>query len=338
MLKPGLRNLITDVAGLRVGNAADLAVRSGVTVILADEPAVAAADIGGGAPGTIETALLDPSCLVPAIDAIALSGGSAHGLAAASGVVEWLRRQGRGLAVGAARVPLVPGAIVFDLLNGGDKNWGDEPPYRALALAACAEAAPAFPLGNIGAGYGTHAGVLKGGLGSASVVSEDGITVGALVVVNCNGAVTIPDTPTLWAWPFEVGEEMGGQPVPTAAPDSAALDHRFRGAIGAATTLAVVATDARLDKGQAARVARMAQDGLARAIRPVHTLLDGDTVFALATARRPLPDPWYVAVSRIGMLAADCVTRAIGRAVVNAETLGPLPSYRSQFGGALRRR
>lgn len=337
MLKPGPRNLLTDVAGLQVANAEDARVRTGVTIVLPDSPVVAAVDIRGGAPGTIETALLDPNCLVHEVHAIALAGGSAFGLAAASGVVSWLHLQGRGLAVGAARVPLVPGAILFDLANGGDKAWGDEPPYRALAQGACSNVGSEFRLGNIGAGFGAHAGRLKGGLGSASIVADEGFTVGALVIVNCNGQVVVPGSSALWAWPFELDDEMGGQPPPLTAPGAAALDHRFHAVIGAATTLAVVATDVRLDKAQAGRVAIMAHDGLARAIRPLHSLYDGDTVFALSTARRALAEPWHSTVSRIGLLAADCLTRAVGRAIVSAESLGNLPSYRSVHGKMLRR-
>ena len=197
------QNLITDVPGLRVGNADDAKLASGVTVVVFDQPAVAAADIRGGGAGTRETDLLDPAMTVERIDAIALSGGSAFGLDAGSGVQAWLREQGRGFAVGPARVPIVPGAILFDLLSGGHKAWGRYPPYRELAYAATANATHAFALGTVGAGYGATTVNLKGGLGSASAKNQDGITLGALALVNAAGSVTVGDSLRFWAAPFE---------------------------------------------------------------------------------------------------------------------------------------
>lgn len=337
MVRPGPRNAITDVDGIAVGNASDSILRSGVTVLLPAEPAVAGVDSRGGAPGTHETDLLNPANLVDRVDAIALSGGSAFGLDAAGGVMAWLAERGRGFAVGPARVPIVPAAIIFDLLNGGQKDWGAVPPYRALAVQACGAAAADFALGNAGAGFGAKAGRLKGGLGTASFVTADGIQVGALVVANPFGAVTLPGTSTLWTWALERDDEFGGQPVPTAPVDSGQLDYALPSPVGGQTTIGVVATNVALTKAQATRIAIMAQDGLARAIRPVHTPLDGDTVFALSTARHPLADPPPLTLARLGMLAADCLARAIGRAVFHADSLGDVPSYRSLHGAHLRR-
>jgi L-aminopeptidase/D-esterase-like protein len=338
MIRPGPRNLITDVPGISVGNAEDHGARSGVTVILPDAPAVAAVDVRGGAPGTRETDLLDPRCLVERIDAIALSGGSAFGLDAASGVMAWLRQNGRGFTVGESIVPIVPAAILFDLNNGGDKDWGDEPPYRALARQAADAAAPAFALGNAGAGLGATAGALKGGLGSASFQYQpaqgDGYTVGALAAVNSFGSVVMPESGTFWAWALERDGELGGQVPPTGGLSAAHLDTPFEALLGANTTLAVVATDAALSKAQAGRVAIMAHDGFARAIRPVHTPYDGDSVFVLSTGQRPLANP-AADIGRIGMLAADCVARAVARGVFAAETLDNRPGYRAVYGERL---
>ncbi len=327
MSGPGPRNLITDVPGLRVGNAGDDALRSGATVVLPEAPAVAAVDVRGGGPGTRETDLLDPAGLVQAIDALVLSGGSAFGLAAADGVMGWLKAQGRGFAVGGARVPIVPAAILFDLNNGGDKDWGSDSPYHRLGTQAVEAAGADFALGNAGAGLGATAGLLKGGLGSASV-RDGAVTLGALVAVNCLGSVTLPEDPSFWAWPFEQAAEFGGLPPPASAPTPEALSALAPPEAGN-TTLAVVATDTVLTRVQAKRLAVMAQDGLARAIRPVHTPYDGDTVFALSTGQRALEDP-DANLARLGMLAADCLARAVARAVFEAESLGGVVSYRER--------
>jgi len=331
VIAPGPRNLITDVEGIEVGNAEDARVRSGVTVILPDEPATAAVDVRGGAPGTRETNALDPSCLVDKVHAVVLSGGSAFGLDAADGVMSWLVERGRGFRFGEAIVPIVPSAILFDLRNGGDKSWGAIPPYRELGAAAADAARADFELGNVGAGLGATAGGLKGGLGSASFVfggSRGGYTVGALAAVNCFGSTVMPGSDVFWAWPLEQKDELGGQ-RPSKPP--VALDYAFDASLGANTTLAVVATDAVLSKAQAERVAIMAHDGFARAIRPVHTPLDGDSVFVLSTGRRTLADP-VADLARIGMLAADCTARAIARGVYEAADLGELKCYRSVHG------
>lgn len=329
MTSVGPLNAITDVPGLKVGNAGDSDLRSGTTVLLPDQRAVAAVDLRGGGTGTRETALLDPAATMDAVDAIVLSGGSAFGLEAAGGVMDWLRAQGRGFRVGSSLVPIVPAAILFDLNNGGDKDWGAEPPYKQFARQAVNAAGQDFALGTVGAGIGATAGPLKGGLGSASVVLGSGITVGALAAVNSLGSVLMPKTSTFWAWAFERNNELGGQRLPAGAM-SGDFDYPFPAESSHNTTLAVVATDAVLTKAQAQRVAIMAQDGLARAIRPVHTPLDGDIVFALSTARSPLEDP-VSGVARIGMAAADCLARAIARGVYEAETLGDMQSYRDLY-------
>jgi L-aminopeptidase/D-esterase-like protein len=335
-MRPGPRNLITDVDGLLVGNAEDLGVRSGVTVLIGERPFVAAVDVRGGAPGTRETDLLDPSCRVDRVDAICLSGGSAFGLGASDGVMRWLRQHGRGVAVGDALVPIVPAAILFDLLNGGDKAW-DWPPYRELGYRATAGAAREFALGNAGAGLGAKAGDLKGGLGSASAVDpQSGLQVGALVAVNARGYTTMGSMPHFWAWPLEQDGEFGGLPPPEhgvalslayshAYPDPARSDPR------ANTTIAVVATNARLDKAGAERLAMMAQDGLARSIRPVHTPQDGDAVFAVATGQQELGDAPH-ALGDLGTLAADCLARAVARGVWHAASLGVVRGWRDVFG------
>ena len=334
MLKPGPRNLITDVDGLLVGNAEDQRLRSGVTVLLGERPFVAAVDVRGGAPGTRDTDLLDPSCRVDRVDAICLSGGSAFGLSAADGVMRWMRERGRGITVGEAVVPIVPTAILFDLMNGGDKQW-DWPPYRELAYQATERAGRDFALGNAGAGLGAKAGTLKGGLGSASAVDPaNGLQVGALVAVNARGSTTIGDMANFWAWALEQGSEFGGLPPPKHGLGlSASYSHAdaARSDPRANTTIAVVATNARLDKANAERLAVMAQDGLARSIRPVHTPQDGDTVFAVATGTHDLAlDPH--ALGDLGTLAADCLARAVARGVYQAASLGALRGWRDMFG------
>ena len=326
------RNLITDVAGVRVGHADDQKLGSGATVVVFDQPAVAAADLRGGGPGTRESALLDPAMTVERIDAIALAGGSAFGLDAASGAQAWLREQGRGFPVREARVPIVPAAILFDLLSGGDKNWGRYPPYRELGYAAAAGATEDFALGSAGAGFGATTADLKGGTGSASAQTRDGITVGALALVNAAGSAVIGGGPHFWSAPYERGNEFGGRGLPASIPPQA-LSFKTKGQPGENTTLVVVATDAALTKPQAHRLAIMAQDGLARALRPVHTPLDGDIVFAAATGARALAEP-IVALAELGVIAADVVARAIARGVYEARALpfpGALPSWRDRF-------
>jgi D-aminopeptidase len=327
-----LRNLLTDIPGIRVGHADDAAAATGVTAILFDAPFVTAVDVRGGGPGTRETDLLDPSRTVGAVDAIVLSGGSAFGLDAASGVQAWLREAGRGYAVGTARVPLVPGAILFDLLNGGDKSWGRYPPYRELAHAASERAGADFALGSVGAGLGATTVNFKGGIGSASAVTDAGFAVAALAAVNAAGSIVIDDGPWFWAAPYEQNGEFGGHGLPATVPPRA-LTARTKGAPRQSTTLVVVATDATLSKAQAKHLAVMAQDGVARAIHPVHTPLDGDTVFATATGERPLSNAPFD-LTAIGTAAANVVARAIARGIFEAEALhvpSSVPAYRQKF-------
>jgi len=333
MVTMALRNLITDVPGLKVGQAEDLRLGSGATAIVFDKPAVASIDLRGGGPGTRETALLDPAQTVEGIDAIALSGGSAFGLDAASGVQAWLKEQGRGFAVRTARVPIVPAAILFDLLSGGDKDWGRFPPYRDLGYAATVAAKIDFALGSVGAGAGATTVNVKGGIGSASAQSSDGLIVGALAAVNAAGSVVIGNGPWFWAAPFEANAEFGGRGLPATFPTEA-LVPVTKGGARESTTLVVVATDAILTKAQAKRLAVMAQSGLSRAIYPVHTPLDGDVVFAASTGGKPLADP-VTGLTRLGALAANVVARAIARGVFAASALpgaGAMPSWKDKFG------
>lgn len=330
-----MKNLLTDIAGVRVGHAHDAAIASGVTAILFDTPAVASIDVRGGGPGTREDGLLKPESTVEAIDAIALSGGSALGLDAAGGVQAWLAEQGRGLRIREAVIPIVPGAICFDLLNGGNKAWGRFPPYRDLGYAAACAASGDFALGSVGAGLGATTANFKGGLGSASAQTEGGATVAALAVVNAVGSVTVGDGPWFWAAPFEIANEFGGRGLPPAfTPDM--LSARLKGGPAASsenTTLVVVVTDAVLTKAQAKRLAMIAHTGMARAIYPVHATTDGDVVYAAATGKKPI-DPLF-GLTELGMVAANTVARAIARGVHSATALpfpGALPAWGDRFG------
>jgi D-aminopeptidase len=330
-IRPGPRNLITDVAGLRVGNAQDHRIKSGATVLVGERPFVAAVHVMGGAPGTRETDLLAPDKLVQEADALVLSGGSAFGLDAASGVADALRAAGRGFAVGDQTVPIVPAAILFDLTNGGDKAWAENP-YKALGATALGAADTDFDLGSAGAGTGAAIADLKGGLGSASAQWQ-GYTVGALVAVNALGRVTVGDGPHFWAAPFEMADEFGGRgPAPARQIDPSAAPV-LKGAAGGHTTIAIVATDAALTQAQATRMAVAAHDGLARAIYPAHTPMDGDLVFAAATGARPLPDPVATPLM-LGHLAALCLARAVARGVYLASAApgDALPCYRGRHG------
>jgi L-aminopeptidase/D-esterase-like protein len=332
MAQPGPRNLITDVPGLLVGQAEDAAGITGTTVVLAEAPAVAAVDVRGGAPGSRETELLDPATLVSRVDAIVLSGGSAFGLDAAAGVMDGLAAMGRGFAVRDVLVPIVPAAILFDLAFPGRRKWVDEPPYRRLGREALAHAGREFALGNAGAGLGAKAGRLKGGLGSASLRLGDGATVGALVAVNSWGSVVRPDCGRFWAAELALSGEIAAQPpLPATLLDPEDFSGCSAAAAGANTTIALVATDVPLDKNGCRRLAIMAQDGLAQAIRPAHTPFDGDTVFALSTGEGgACDDP--VRLAQLGSAAAWCLARAIMRAVMAAEPSGGFPSWRQRWG------
>jgi L-aminopeptidase/D-esterase-like protein len=328
-----MRNSITDIPGVRIGHAGDAKLGSGSTVVVFDAPVVGSVDVRGGGPGTRETALLDPSQTVEGVDAIVLSGGSAFGLDAASGVQAYMREQGRGFQVREARVPIVPGAILFDLLSGGNKDWGRYPPYREFGYDATKAAGADVALGSVGAGLGATTVNLKGGIGSASARTRDGLTVGAICAANAAGSVIVGEGPHFWAAPFEQDKEFGGRGWPQSFPADV-LAFRSKGAPGANTTLAVVATDARLNKAQCKRLAVMAQSGLSRAIYPVHTPLDGDVVFAAAMGQTPLPDPIY-SLSELGTVAANVLARAIARGVYEATALpfaGAVPSWKDKFG------
>ena len=319
--RPGPQNALTDVGGLLVGCAQDIAVRTGVTVVLAEAPAVAAVDVRGGGPGTRETDLLSAENLVDAVDAIVLSGGSVYGLGAADGVVAALGAKGRGFPVrpGLPPAPIVPGAILFDLANGGDKAWGEAPPYQALGRAALAAASGVVPLGTAGAGYGAMAGALKGGQGSASLLLPGLGTVAALACVNSFGSVVMPGQNAFWAWALEHEGEFGGVSPTGPVQDLSDWGLAKAAPLGReATTLGVVATDVALTPAQAKRLAVMAQDGFARAIRPIHAPFDGDVVFALSTGAKPLPEPSAMALATLGAAAADCLARAVCRGVYEA--------------------
>ena len=331
MSTTGPHNLITDVAGLSIGHAEDEQVRTGVSVILADTPCIGSVAVAGGGPGTRETDLLAAGTLVDAVDAICLSGGSAFGLAAADGVAGGLHAAGRGFGLmdvpGVPKTPIVPAAILYDLANGGDKDWGDTSPYQALGRAAFEAALSGkrggFGLGKTGAGFGARAGAIEGGLGSASLVTDDGMTIGALAAVNCFGATKMPGTDAFWAWPFEIDGEFGGARPP--ADYSADADDwgaaKINPALGQNTTIACIATDVALTTNEAKRVAQMALSGFSRAIRPVFAPFDGDAVFVLSTAQKPLNEPKPLNLARIGELAASTLARAIARGVYEANSM-----------------
>lgn len=325
MTRPGPHNLITDIAGLRVGNAHDSGAKTGTTVLLCESPSVAGVAVAGGGPGTRETDLLASDKLVEQVDAIVLSGGSAYGLGAADGVAAALGAQGRGFGLverpGIPKTPIVPAAILFDLANGGDKTWGDTPPYAALGKAALeAASADPFTLGRSGAGYGAMAGRHAGGLGSASIVTDDGMSIGAIAAVNSFGSVYMPGTDAFWAWPYEINGEFGGARPPQGYSLDAEDwgDAKQQARPGENTTIACVATDIALTPGQAQRVAQMALAGMARAIRPVFAPTDGDVIFVVSTAQKPLPGPDALSLTRLGELAANTLARAIARGVYEA--------------------
>ena len=332
-LQPGPSNGLTDVAGLRLGHAADKALRSGVTLVLAEAPMTAAVDVRGGAPGTRETDVLGPSATVEQVDAIVLSGGSAFGLEAASAVQAALLEQGRGFAIGPVRVPLVPQAILFDLLNGGQDYDPATRRYYSLgqeavaALGASAELGASAGLGAVGAGFGATTASGPGGLGMASLRHPDGWSLAALVAVNAVGSPYYePQSGArqLWAAPWELAGEFARDPGAAAAPEarSRPLALPMKGHdLGANTSIGVIATDLPLNQKQLRRLAAMAHNGLARALRPSHTPLDGDTLFAVSTGLRGQalgPGDLYD-LAMIGELLADCVTRSVARGVLAGE-------------------
>jgi len=331
-LKTGFKNLITDVPGLSVGHAQDEKLASGVTALIFDEPAVASIATHGGAPGLRDTALLEPEMSVEKIDAIVLSGGSAFGLDAMGGTQAFLRKQGRGFQIRDVHVPIVPGAILFDLLNGGDKAWGDDPIYWRLGYEAAGTVSTDFQLGSVGAGLGATTANLKGGIGSASAETLGGYKVGALVAVNALGLATIGAGPQFWAAPYEQNGEFGGLGWPAVWPRDA-LSMQIKGDSLENTTIAIVATDALLTKAEAKRLAIMAQDGLALALRPAHAAMDGDTVFAASTGKAKTPSNLRDQ-TEIGLMASNCLARAIARAIFEAKPLpfkDALPSWHTKF-------
>lgn len=340
-----MRNLVTDVPGVLVGNAQDVRAATGVTVAVFERSVVAAVATLGGAPGSRAVTLLEPEMTRGAIDAVVLSGGSLYGLDAAGGATAVLCAQGKGATFGGITLPVAVQAILFDLTNGGRKDWIKEPlkrrpPYWELGREAALAASADFGLGTVGAGYGATTVNLKGGLGSASMRTARGFVVGALAAVNAIGSATIGNSPYFWAGPYEREGEFGGRGWPAAIVEEA-LAPRFKGqpAPASATTIALVATDAKLTKAECKRLAIMANDGLGRALRPAHAPNDGDTVFAVATARAesslgPAGEP--PALTELGAAAADCLARAIARGVYEATALpykNALPDFRQRFGG-----
>lgn len=335
-MRPGPRNHLLDVAGLTVGHAEDHHAKTGVTVVVPDEPAAASVAVLGGAPGTRETDLLAPEQMIPAVDAIVLSGGSAFGLAAADGALAAMAAMGRGTEVAGFRVPIAPAAIVFDLANGGDKAWGEVPPFRELGrMAVRAASADDVRIGTVGLGTGCTTADLKGGLGSASTVLPSGHTIAAIVGVNAVGTATIAGGEHFWAAPFEIDGEFGdrGMPHPLPADASRLVTKLDAMKAGANTTIAVVATDAILSKAQLKRLAIAAHDGFSRALWPAHTPYDGDTIFTLSTGKRPIADALFEPIE-LGAAAAATLARAIARGVHAAEDADRdvLPTWASRFG------
>lgn len=322
-VRPGPKNLITDVVGVSVGNAHDANLKSGVTTLLCDAENRTSVHVMGGAPGTRDTELLSPHNTVEKVDALCLSGGSAFGLDAATGVQSALREQGKGFAVAGQHVPIVPAAILFDLVNGGDKDWGLHPPYRDLGYESVANAKTGFDLGSTGAGMGALVGGdLKGGLGSASTVLPSGHTIGALVAVNALGSPVMGEGPSFWAAPFEMDGEFGGLGQRDMDPASAqALRIKFRQTVRPQTntTIGIIATDAPLTKAQCQRLAIAAHDGFARALWPAHTPLDGDLIFAISVGEMGELVSLDAQID-LSAYAASTMSRAVARGIYEATT------------------
>jgi L-aminopeptidase/D-esterase-like protein len=322
-------NAITDIEGIAVGHFTAEADATGITVVLCADGAVAGVDVRGAAPGTRETDLLAPANLVQEVQAVALTGGSVFGLAAVDGVVRWLAERGKGFPVGGGKAaPIVPAAVLFDLGRGLSypppvtPDWGYEACERAHGGA--------IPMGCVGAGTGAVAGSLKGGVGTASEHLPSGVVVGALATVNAFGHTVNPATGRFW----EAGLEKDGEFGATARR-AVRLPAELPAGPGQNTTIGVVATDARLTKSEALKIAQMAHDGLARAIRPAHTLFDGDTIFCLATCRKDLPEtlafvaaPHAPALNDLGRAAADTFARAVVHAMVAAKGLYGFTAFR----------
>ena len=339
--RTGPNNGITDVPGIEVGSY-DRNF-TGTTVVLAPRGAVGGVEVRGSAPGTRETDLMRPTNLVDKVDAIVLTGGSAYGLATADGVMLWLEQKKRGWDVGGGNVvPIVGAAVLFDPGRFG-RAFTDRPNAEFGRMAAEAASAGPVKMGNVGAGAGAIAGGLKGGLGTASVDLGDGVMVGAIVAVNSLGSTVNPQTGEFYADFLEVNGEFGNlkRPFASAAAADDALAMAIPG-LGKNTVIAVVATNVKLTKAQAQKVAESAQDGIARAVRPSHTMFDGDTVFTLATGLLDLDTLKQQAVwgntaanvLKIGAAASDALSRAIVHAMLNAQTVGPVPSYRDKYPAA----
>jgi len=316
----GKSNSILDVGGLKVGQAYDDKVKTGVTVIIPDQAARCAVDIRGGGPGTRESAALQDGGIIDSVHAVTLAGGSVYGLAAADGVTSFLGDKGMGYVAGPAPIPvspIVPAAILFDNANGGDKNWSNNPPFRGLGFAACNAAGGNILQGAAGAGYGATAGLYPGGLGTVSEQVGD-ITIGAIIAANPVGSPYMPGTKCFWSWPYEVDGEFGGQRPPAdyqyQMPKDSKLEFLKTG--GQSTIIGAVATNANLNQKSLKRLAIMAQDGIAMAVQPSHTPLDGDTIFALSTGSEPCLSPPHLA--ELGAAAARCVARAIAKGIFEA--------------------
>lgn len=317
-----LPDMTVAAAGFRLGQSHDASVKTGVSVILPDTPASCAVDVRGGGPGTREISALKDGGLIEQVHAIVLSGGSVYGLAAADGVTAWLGAQGIGYDTGRAGVPvspIVPSAILFDNANDGDKNWGQEPPFRALGIAACKAANRDFIEGKIGAGYGATAGLYAGGLGIASEI-VDGAVVTAIIAANPVGSPYMPNTQCPWAWPYEQfnasgAGEFGGVRPPENYRQSEATDTKlnFLKSSGQSTVIGAVLTDAALSQKSLKRLAMMSQDGIAMAVQPAHTPLDGDTIFALSLGNKAFGGP--AALAQLGGVAARVTARALMRGV-----------------------
>lgn len=329
MATAGAHNDLTDVEGIMVGHYTDTVAASGVTVAICSEGAVTGVDVRGSAPGTRETDLLAPQNLVQHAQSVVLSGGSVFGLAAADGVVRWLAKKGFGFPLDKGHVaPIVPAAVLYDLDRGSDFI----PPVSATWGEKACRAATRHPVdnGTVGAGTGAWAGSIKGGIGSASFILESGITTAALVAVNSGGSVIDPATGRPWEIDLQIEGEFGRQ-----GKRSVLLPPQTETAPVQNTTIAIVATDATLKKSQAQKVAQMAHDGMARAIRPAHTMFDGDTIFCMATGRQELPEtpgffsaPQAQSITDIGHATANCMARAIIRAILTAESMAGMTAFR----------
>jgi D-aminopeptidase len=313
---------MTDLlSGFRIGHAQDASVKTGVTVILPDAPATASVDVRGGGPGTREITALQDGGLIEQVHAIVLSGGSVYGLAAADAVTAWLGAQRIGFAPGPAPIPvspIVPAAILFDNANGGDKDWGEVPPFRALALEACNSAGRAQKEGAVGAGHGATAGLYPGGLGVAAE-TVDGLTVQAIIAANPVGSPYLPGTKCPHAWPYERAGEFGGPQPPANYSRKGPTDTKlaFLKSAGQSTVIGAVVTDADLTQKQLKRLAIMAQDGITMAVQPAHTPLDGDTIFTLSVGDKACKRP--VELAELGAAAARAVARALTRGVLAAQ-------------------